>query len=122
MSATRRRWLTQAARMAGVLSSAAVAVNCSRLVETTTTRTGQPVRLQLWTFPVTHYHYFQEVAGVWQQKAGIIVEPSLIASDPGGQSWADKYQVAIAGGNAPDIADIEQGTFGRFLRGEVPMV
>lgn len=29
--------------------------------------------------------------------------------------------MAIAGGTPPDIADIEQGTFGRFLRGEVPL-
>src|SRR5919198_1033090 len=40
----------------------------------------------------------------------------------GGQRWGDKYQVAIAGGTPPDIADIEQGTFGRFLRGEVPLI
>jgi len=119
---SRRHWLGQAARSTGILSWVALAFGCSRAAEMPAAPMGQPIKLQLWTFPVTHYHYFQEVASVWQQKSGITVEPSLIASDPGGQSWTDKYQVAIAGGNAPDIADIEQGAFGRFLRGEVPMV
>jgi len=82
----------------------------------------QPVTLQLWTFPVTHANYFRELAPLWKEKSGITVEVTQVVSDPGGQSWGDKYQVAIAGGTPPDIADVEQGTFGRFLRGEVPFV
>ena len=90
--------------------------------ETTARPSQQPVKLQLWTFPVTHFNYFQEVAPVWHQKSRIEVEATHITSTPGGQSWADKYQVAISGGTPPDLADIEQGTFGRFLRGDVPLV
>ncbi|MBI3971303.1 MAG: extracellular solute-binding protein [Chloroflexi bacterium] len=86
------------------------------------TKTQQPVKLQLWTFPLTHFRYFQELVPVWQQKTRIEVEPTHITGTPGGQSWADKYQVAIASDTAPDLIDIEQGTVGRFFRGEVPMV
>jgi arabinosaccharide transport system substrate-binding protein len=85
-------------------------------------QSASPVKLQLWTFPVTHFNYFKELAPIWRAESRIEVEPSHVASDPGGQSWADKYQVAIAGGSAPDLADIEQGNFGRFIRGDVPLV
>lgn len=115
---TRRSYLGHAL---GV-SAAAWLPACGGAGEGPAAPSAQPVKLQLWTFPVTHFNYFKELAPVWQQQSRIEVEPSHITSIPGGQSWADKYQVAITGGTAPDLVDIEQGNFGRFLRGDVPMV
>ncbi|HEX2034118.1 MAG TPA: extracellular solute-binding protein [Chloroflexota bacterium] len=81
----------------------------------------EAVKLQLWTFPLTHYNYFKELAPAWHTQSRIEVEPSHITAS-GDQTWADRYQVAISGGTPPDLLDIEQGSFGRFIRGDVPMV
>lgn len=110
-----------AAVTAAAAAGTVLAAACGARGQQAPLRSQQPVKLQLWTFPLTHFQYFTELAPAWKQKAGIEVEPSHITAS-GGQGWADKYQVAIASDTAPDLVDIEQGPFGRFLRGDVPMV
>ncbi len=74
-------------------------------------------RLELWTFVDTHARWFREMA----EEVGPDLHPdfeldvSVISYD----EMHDRLTVSLQTGiGAPDIADVEQGRFGAFLRDE----
>ncbi|NYH88319.1 extracellular solute-binding protein [Actinopolymorpha rutila] len=77
--------------------------------------------LTLWTFADTHAGWFKQMATEFEQKTGVRVAVSLI---PGSSIFQQLLINLKAGGlRTPDLCDIEQGSFGRFLIGRsVPFV
>jgi ABC-type glycerol-3-phosphate transport system substrate-binding protein len=73
--------------------------------------------LELWTFVNTHARWFQSMAESYVQE----VNPqfALNVSEIAYGDMHDKLLIALQSGGvgAPDLADIEQGRFGGFLRG-----
>lgn len=92
------------------------------LVFGTVTPTGaQKVKLELWTFVNTHARWFRSMAEDYKKShPNFDIEVSEIAYE----EMHDKLLVALQTGvGAPDLADVEQGRFGDFLRGKrVPFV
>ena len=78
------------------------------------------VQLELWTFVNTHARWWRAMAEDYRKKVnpGFQLKVSEIAY----QDLFDKLRIAIQSGGvgAPDIADVEQGAFGGFLRGGSP--
>lgn len=80
---------------------------------------GSSAQLELWTFVDTHARWFKAMAEEYKkQNPGFDLKVTQIAYN----DMHDKLQVALqsGGAGAPDLADIEQGRFGGFLRSENP--
>lgn len=77
------------------------------------------VRLELWTFVNTHGRWFRAMAEDFKKVRP--VEWNVVDTVTGTQ-YFDKLQVALqTKSGVPDLVDIEQGPFGRFLKGEVQL-
>ena len=73
--------------------------------------------LELWTFVNTHARWFREMADTYAKEVNPNFKLNVSEIEYG--SMHDKLQIALQSGGvgAPDLADIEQGRFGGFLRG-----
>jgi arabinosaccharide transport system substrate-binding protein len=76
--------------------------------------------LQLWTFAVTHARWFREQAE--RYKAEVNPDFNLEVVEIAYADMHDRLRISLQSGGtgAPDMADIEQGAFGSFLRGGDP--
>lgn len=76
--------------------------------------------LELWTFVNTHARWFREMAEKY--KAEVNPNFELEVLEIAGDEMFDRLRISLqsGGAGAPDIADIEQGAFGSFLRGGDP--
>ncbi len=81
---------------------------------------GEPLNLELWTFVNTHARWFESMAEDY--KAEVNPDFNLEVTEIAYGDMHDKLQIALQSGGvgAPDLADIEQGRFGGFLRGADP--
>lgn len=81
---------------------------------------GGAVALELWTFVNTHARWFRSMAEDYKKDVNPDFE--LTVTEIAYGEMHDKLQIALQTGGvgAPDLADIEQGRFGGFLRGEDP--
>lgn len=78
---------------------------------------GDNVTLTLWTFADTHHRFFEYVRERFaEDHPNVTVNLELYDSDA---MW-DKLTVVMASGGdgAPDMADVEQGSFGRFVKND----
>jgi ABC-type glycerol-3-phosphate transport system substrate-binding protein len=77
----------------------------------------EEVNLELWTFVNTHARWFREQAERYQQE----VNPNfhLEVVEIAYTDLHDRLLISLQSGGvgAPDMADVEQGRFGSFLRG-----
>lgn len=74
--------------------------------------------MDLWTFQELHVNFYTDMADIWNEK-----NPdrpiNLTVTTGESHSLQTKLLVALQSGTgAPDIADIEVGHFGNFLKGE----
>lgn len=74
--------------------------------------------MDLWTFQELHVNFYTDMADMWNEK-----NPdrpiNLTVTTGESHSLQTKLLVALqSGSGAPDIADIEVGHFGNFLKGE----
>jgi ABC-type glycerol-3-phosphate transport system substrate-binding protein len=78
------------------------------------------LKLALWTFVNTHARWFRSMAEDYKKEVNPNFE--LEVSEIAYSDMHDKLQIALQSGGvgAPDLADIEQGRFGGFLRGADP--
>ena len=76
--------------------------------------------LELWTFVNTHARWFREQAERYAEEVNANFALEVIEIAYG--DMHDRLQISIQSGGvgAPDIADVEQGRFGGFLRGGDP--
>ncbi len=82
---------------------------------------AEATKLELWTFVNTHARWFRQMAEEYAaNNSGFELNVTEIAA----QEMFDKLLIALQSGGvgAPDIADIEQGFFGNFIRGDVGLV
>jgi ABC-type glycerol-3-phosphate transport system substrate-binding protein len=77
----------------------------------------ETVSLELWTFVNTHARWFREQAE--RYKAEVNPNFELEVVEIAGSDMFNRLRISLQSGGvgAPDIADIEQGAFGSFLRG-----
>lgn len=76
--------------------------------------------LILWTFAATHAGWFRTMAADYAKETGVRVAVRLIVGNITDQLLID---LKAGGAGAPDLTDIEQGSFGSFLIGNsVPLV
>jgi ABC-type glycerol-3-phosphate transport system substrate-binding protein len=114
--ATRRISRRQALGLLGAGVGAALTARC-----TPPSGSASQGDLNLWTFADTHAGWFKETAKEFEKQTGIHVAVSLMSND----SLMQQLLINLkAGGlNTPDLCDIEQGGFGRFLIGRsIPFV
>ena len=73
--------------------------------------------LELWTFADTHARWFREQAE--RYKAELNPDFELEVVEIAFDDMNDRLRISLQSGGtgAPDLADIEQGAFGSFLRG-----
>lgn len=77
------------------------------------------VKLELWTFVNTHGRWFRAMADDFKKNNPVEIN---VVDTVTGTQYFDKLQVALqTKSGVPDIVDIEQGPFGRFLKGEVQL-
>lgn len=97
-----------------------VVVALALLLVAPTLTNAQAEPLELWTFVNTHARWFREQAERYQAEvdANFQLEVVEIAYT----DLHDRLLISLQSGGvgAPDIADIEQGRFGSFLRGGDP--
>ncbi len=77
--------------------------------------------LTLWLFVDTHKAFFEEVTKQFkEQNPGADVKIELMEYN----ALYDKFTVIMQSGGqgAPDLIDVEQGAFGRFVKGDIPFV
>ena len=81
------------------------------------TSTSLAQELELWTFAGTHARWFREQAERYQ--AEVNPDFSLNVVEISGDDMHDRLRISLqsGGAGAPDLADVEQGQFGSFLRG-----
>lgn len=124
MAINRRQFLKITA-----LSAAATVVACSpvppaapsggEMVESPTQAPSDgdagTINLTLWTFVNTHARWFRSMAEDYRKEKPEFSLDVVEISD-----MFDKLKLALLSGGegAPDLADIEQGAFGQFLRGK----
>ena len=77
----------------------------------------ESVELELWTFVNTHARWFREQADRYADEVN--ADFALNVVEIAYSDMHDRLQISIQSGGvgAPDIADVEQGRFGGFLRG-----
>ena len=79
---------------------------------------GEVKKLELWTFVNTHARWFRSMAEDYKKEKNDKFELNVVELP--GNDMFDKLKLALLSGGegAPDLADIEQGAFGQFLRGK----
>lgn len=119
---TRREILRAMGYGTGVLLAGPALAACSGMPGGDAENAGQnagtdaAVNLGLWTFANTHARWFRSMAEQYKkQNPGFNLKVTEIA-------YGDMHQKLLValqsgGAGAPDIADIEQGAFGSFLKG-----
>src|SRR6266545_3074492 len=80
--------------------------------------TGEVKKLELWTFVNTHARWFRSMAEDYKKQKNDKFELNVV--EIAYNDMFDKLKLALLSGGegAPDLADIEQGAFGQFLRGK----
>jgi arabinosaccharide transport system substrate-binding protein len=81
------------------------------------TTAQEAVTLELWTFVNTHARWFREQAERYKEEVNPNFQLEVVEIASG--ELFDRLRISLqsSGVGAPDIADIEQGAFGSFLRG-----
>lgn len=81
------------------------------------TSAQEAVSLELWTFVNTHARWFREQAERYREEVNPNFELEVV--EIAGSDLFARLRISLQSGGvgAPDIADIEQGSFGSFLRG-----
>jgi len=77
-------------------------------------------KLELWTFVNTHARFFRQAAENFKK-----IEPDveIDVKEIEYNTLFDKLAISLQTGvGAPDLVDIEQGVFGRFLKGDIKLV
>ncbi|MBW7455536.1 extracellular solute-binding protein, partial [Paenibacillus sepulcri] len=75
--------------------------------------------ITLWTFADTHKQYYDEMKAKYEKEhPDITIKIELLEA----AALYDKYTViAQSGGKgSPDLIDVEQGSFPRYIKGEIP--
>lgn len=80
---------------------------------------AEPVKLQLWTFVNTHARWFNEMAEGYRTQVNPGFELEVV--ETAYEDHHNKLLVSFQSGGvgAPDLADIEQGRFGAFIKGDI---
>jgi ABC-type glycerol-3-phosphate transport system substrate-binding protein len=79
----------------------------------------KPVSLELWTFVNTHARWFELMAEAYRNQVNPDFELKVVET-----AYEDHHSKLLVsfqahGSGAPDLADIEQGRFGAFMKGEI---
>jgi ABC-type glycerol-3-phosphate transport system substrate-binding protein len=100
--------------------AAATAVPAAGAATAAPAASSGPVKLELWTFVNTHARWFKAMADDY--KKNVNPDFDLTVTEIAYNDLHDKLQIALqsGGAGAPDLADIEQGRFGGFLRSDDP--
>lgn len=79
---------------------------------------GEIKKLELWTFVNTHARWFRSMAEDYKKEKNEKFELNVVEMP--GNDMFDKLKLSLLSGGegAPDLADIEQGAFGGFIRGK----
>lgn len=87
--------------------------------QSNTNKKGDKKNLVIWTFAETHNKYYQEVKKEFESNHPD-VNVDIKQLEYG--ALYDKYTVVAKSGgkDAPDLVDVEQGAFPRFINGNVP--
>ncbi len=103
-----------------VLSGGVLAACATALPAVDTGAAAAAVEMEIWTFVNTHARWFRSMGEDYVDEVNGNFE--LTVSEIAYADMHDKVQIALQTGGvgAPDIADIEQGRFGGFLRGADP--
>ncbi|MGH2531497.1 MAG: ABC transporter substrate-binding protein [Thermomicrobiales bacterium] len=82
----------------------------------------QPVSLDLWTFVDTHARWFELMAEGYAAQVNPDFQLNVVQTAY--EEHHNKLLVSFQaqGAGAPDLADIEQGRFGAFMKGEIGLV
>jgi ABC-type glycerol-3-phosphate transport system substrate-binding protein len=82
----------------------------------------QPVSLELWTFVDTHARWFELMAEGYKAQVNPDFELNVVQTAY--EEHHNKLLVSFQaqGAGAPDLADIEQGRFGAFMKGDIGLV
>ncbi|GGD79729.1 ABC transporter substrate-binding protein [Paenibacillus nasutitermitis] len=73
----------------------------------------------LWTFADTHKQYYDEMKTKYEKEhPDVKIKIELLESN----ALFDKYTVVAQSGgkDAPDLIDVEQGAFPRYIKGDIP--
>jgi ABC-type glycerol-3-phosphate transport system substrate-binding protein len=113
--ATRRISRRQALGLLGASASLSAGAALTAAGCTPPSSSASQGDLNLWMFADTHAGWFKETAKEFEKQTGIHVAVSLMSFD----SLLQQLLINLkAGGlNTPDLCDVEQGGFGRFLIG-----
>lgn len=82
-------------------------------------KNGDKKNLVVWTFVDTHNQYYQQVKKEFEQAhPDVFVDIKQLEYD----ALYDKYTVVAKSGgkDAPDLIDVEQGAFPRYINGNIP--
>lgn len=124
---SRRTFLRKLATAGGATLGASVLAACGAPAATNTA-TGEvagtavpgvggsgPITLELWTFANTHARWFRKMGEDYKKNVNPNV--TLNVSEFAFADMHDKLKISLQSGGvgAPDLADIEQGSFGGFL-------
>ncbi len=117
---SRRSLLKAMGVTAGAMAVAACAAPSAAPAAVVKPLPGNRLNLELWTFVNTHARWFESMAEDY--KAEVNPDFNLKVTEIAYGDMHDKLQIALQSGGvgAPDLADIEQGRFGGFLRGADP--
>ncbi|HEY7036548.1 MAG TPA: extracellular solute-binding protein [Thermomicrobiales bacterium] len=79
----------------------------------------KPVKLELWTFVDTHARWFTAMAEGYKAQVNPDFELNVVQTAY--EDHHNKLLVSFQSGGvgAPDLADIEQGRFGAFIKGDI---
>lgn len=104
----------------GLALSGVILAACAAPVPAGDGPAAASVDLEIWTFVNTHARWFRSMGEDYQ--AEFAGDFNLTVSEIAYTDMHDKVQIALQTGGvgAPDIADLEQGRFGGFLRGGDP--
>jgi len=82
----------------------------------------KPVKLDLWTFVDTHARWFKAMGEAYKAQVNRGFELNIVQT--AGTEHHQKLLVSFqsGGAGAPDLADIEQGAFGSFIKGDIGMI
>ncbi|MGI8485577.1 MAG: hypothetical protein ACR2OU_15110, partial [Thermomicrobiales bacterium] len=77
---------------------------------------AKPVKLTLWTFVDTHARWFKAMGEAYKSQVNPDFELEVVQT--AGEAHHSKLLVSMQSGGvgAPDLADIEQGSFGSFMK------
>jgi len=82
---------------------------------------ARAVKLDLWTFVDTHARWFKQMGDAYKAQVNPGFELNIVQT--ASQEHHNKLVVSFQSGGvgAPNLADIEQGAFGSFIKGDIGM-